>query len=110
MSAAIGVTIASRTVLSVTWPDAWVVMSPGGRPGAARRTTIGVATTLNTSQAIRIRRRWFGSRIVDRRSGHLHEAVHVADRRHRPAEPGYEACRARDEALPAKAAGLAGAE
>ena len=34
---------------------------PGGRVGAITATTIGVAIALSTSQAITIRRMWFGS-------------------------------------------------
>ncbi len=63
MSAAIGVAIPSRTVLSVTWPEAAVAPVTGRQAGAARMTTIGVATTLSTIQRIRKRRKWRGSDI-----------------------------------------------
>src|SRR4249919_2167841 len=70
-------------------------------------TTIGVAIALRTSEAITIRRRWFGS-FTWRPSRHLQEPVHVADRLHRPAEAKEEAGSAWHEALPAVASRLAG--
>src|SRR6476659_792966 len=109
MSAAIGVAIPSRTVLSVTWPDASLLPLPGGRPGAATRTTMGVATTLSTAQRIRKRRKWRGSDIGCV-SDHVDEAVHIADRLHRPRESVDESSGAGHEALPAIAPRLPGAE
>ena len=77
---------------------------PGGSPGAATRTTIGVATTLSASQRIMMRRKWRGSDIRGPSSDHVEEAVHVADRLHRSREPVDEAGRAGNEALPADTA------
>ena len=48
-------------MLSKTWPEDAVLPVPGGSVGAIAATTIGVAIALNTSQAITIRRMWFGS-------------------------------------------------
>ena len=52
-----GVTMPSRTVLSVTWPEASMLPFPGGTIGSKTRTTSGVAITLASSQRTPTRRR-----------------------------------------------------
>src|SRR5450631_2463936 len=109
-----GVAIASSTVLSVTLPEACSEPSPGGMIGPTRKITRGVAISEATIQIVVKRRAWFGS--LGSSPGEIdglddiQEAVHVAERLHRAAEAVQEACGARDEALPAVAALLAGVE
>src|SRR5437762_3797845 len=110
ISAAIGVAMPRSTVLSATWLEASWLALPGGRSGAARSTTSGVATTLSATHRASMRRKWFGSDIVGAGSDHVDESVHVADRLHRAREPVDEPRRAGHEALPAKAPRLAGAD
>ena len=55
-ASATGVESPSSTALSVVWPAACTVPSPGGIPWAAS-TTIGVMTTLDTSQISTTRRK-----------------------------------------------------
>src|ERR1700748_3829047 len=97
---ATGVEIPSRTVLSTTWPEASTDPLPGGMIGARRRTTRSVATTLVPSHHSTSRRQWLTS-LIPTASHHLDEAVHVADRLHRPAPARDVARGARHEALPA---------
>src|ERR1019366_5906586 len=93
---------------------------PGGMIGPTTSTTIGVAISEATSQIRPKRRAWFGSggagcsvAISTECPGlwelggpslpDVQEAVHVAERLHRPAVAVDPAGRARDEALPAVA-------
>ena len=106
ISAAIGVTMPSRTVLSITCPEAASVALPGGRSGAITTTTMGVAIDAEHDPE---RSRFVGSgwaRSSPLVSDHVEEAVHVADRLHRSAEAVEEAGRAGHEALPAVAPAL----
>src|SRR5437660_1595990 len=103
-----GVISAVRTVLSVTCPAAWLELLPGGRCGPSTKMTSTVAIRLVTIVRTAIRRVWFGSwfgRLDD-----IQEAVHVADRLHRPGGAVDESGRAGHEALPADPARPAGAE
>src|SRR5450755_490537 len=107
---ATGVEMPSSTVLSTTCPEACTVPLPGGSPGAATKTTSGVAITLATTHHSTTRRQWLTSFIVGRASYDVDEAVHVADGLHRSAPALDESRRARNEALPAIEAATGGAE
>ncbi len=48
---AIGVAVASSTVLSTTWPAASLDPCPGGRWGPKTKTTIGVMIALASSHS-----------------------------------------------------------
>src|SRR5579884_747663 len=98
-----GVITTRRTVLSVTWLEATVVPFPGGMFGPSTKTTSGrtIAVPITVSAAMRA---------PCPRLDHIDVPIHVADRLHRAAEPVDEAGGARDEALPAVVARLAGAE
>src|ERR1700733_1380746 len=101
---ATGVAVASRTVLSVTWPAASTVPVPGGSPGPTTNTMIGVTITDATSQSSAMFRKWGLSSMLDRPgtvSDDLEVAAHVPDRLHRPPVPLDESGGAWHEALPA---------
>src|SRR5438105_452171 len=102
-ASATGVEMPNSTVLSTTWPEASTEPLPGGIPGASTNTTTGVRITLETSHHRATRRKWLTSfmRRGTLSSHDLDEAVHVADRLHRPAEALDVAGGARHEALPA---------
>src|SRR5689334_1073296 len=97
---------ASRLLISV-WFDAALVNRPGGMCGATTKPTSRSATIASTTQMTPARIRWERSSTG---SDDLEEAVHPADRLHRPAEPVDPAGGAGHEALPAVKARLAGLE
>src|SRR5438477_3979398 len=99
--------ISASTLLIRVWSDAVFEKLPGGMCGATRKPTIRSATIARTIQMTPARMRCARSSIG---SDDLEEAVHPADRLHRPAEPVEPARRARHEALPAMQAGLPGLE
>src|SRR6266536_1300899 len=102
MNTANGAITTRRTVLSKTCPFAASVRLPGGMFGPSTQITSGrtIAVPITVSAATR--------RPCDQLD-HIDEAVHVADRLHRPAEAVEEAGRARHEALPPVMALLPGA-
>ena len=102
----IGVRIATIQVLSETCCALCVLAFPGGKAGPTKSATSGVAIALSTIQATITRFAWFVRRegrcaTVDIGLDDVQEAVHVADRLHRPAEAIEPARGARHEALPA---------
>src|SRR5262249_38217887 len=101
----------TRTVLSSTCCEDWSVELPGGIAGPTKIATSGATISEATIQTIRNFLPWpslGGGPLAG--SVDIQEPVHVADRLHRAAEAEDVAGRARDEALPAVVAGIAGAE
>src|SRR3954453_14900045 len=100
-------------MLSVTCPLACSLALPGGRSGPSTKITSGRAISVHTTQMAPQRRAWFTSRSRAEPAASLDdidEPVHVAERLHRAAEALYEPGGAGNEALPAVAPLLAGAE